>query len=635
MQGLRFRAICCASSLGLAAACAGSQDTPPNTLRFEKFAPVVTEGVFLNEPLTFHFGSDVDPLSVGRESVVIESAQGERARDSLSVEGRRVVFRPDVPRAQDLSDGGYRPATRYVVRLAGFPRPDGLRGVGGEPLAATWRGSFTTVAVDAPRRSRLFDDPHQERRKPPDLFPGAGQHYVVAAGDPLYIGSEKQIDPTSVRSGDFKLRRVRRSVTQSEQLLDVFVRLLENDPLARRERLRSFRTLYSDEQWLTERRAALLELTPVQRLESTETYELLYEPLESPAGEELWSLRDFSLGRLLPEPLTFKRRISVVSGTEAGTRGQSFVEDFVETGLRSPKFVPGCDGTAAWTGTGRVEVHYPFAAGDGSADAVALSGVESRRDLQATSLDLAAGATCTLPDAPGLVVLRAQGRISLQGILERRAPAAQPFDPGPSGTPLSLWLARAQAENPSWTVIIAGGDLVLAEGAEIRSSVPVLLVAGGQVRNLGPALSEERFWTQSGARDPQALLSKGEATFELDAPVGANPLRAPLRYAVVSGPVPETGGVLRWNSAYSRGGFVPPSSALPPPKPGRTPSSFSVHYFPADAPQMPDFSKAPTSPAFLPQPGPVRFVVELVIGDEKVWQAPFLDRVQLEYEQPR
>jgi len=64
-------------------------------------------------------------------------------------------------------------------------------------------------------------------------------------------------------------------------------------------------------------------------------------------------------------------------------------------------------------------------------------------------------------------------------------------------------------------------------------------------------------------------------------------------------------------------------------------SSFSVHYFPADSAQVPDVSMAPTSPAFLPQPGPVRFVVELIVGDEDDWQTPFLDRVQLEYEQPR
>jgi len=631
VQGLPFRAICCATSLVLAAACAGSQDAPPNTLRFEKFAPVVTEGVFLNEPLTFHFGADVDPLSVGRESVVIESEQGERARGRLSVEGRRVVFQPDVPRAQDLSDGGYRPGTRYLVRLAGFPRPDGLRGVGGEPLGATWRGSFTTVAVDAPRRIRLFDDPHQERRKQPDFFPGGAGEYLVGVGDPLYIGSEKQIDPTSVRSGDFQLLSKPQTVRESEASFELFARLVENEPLAWRERPRGIRTLCPDEQWRAERRAALLELTPVQRLEPGR-YVLEYRPAQPPAGEEAWSLRDFSLGRLLPEPPTFRRLIRVLSAAEAGTRGESFVEDFVDTDLRTPKFVPDCDGTAAWTGTGRVEVRYPLAAGDGSAESVALAGNEPRADLQATSLDLARGLTCRLSDGPGLVVLRAQGRITLRGILARDAPFVEELDcERERGSRLSDWLARARGANKTWTVVIAGGDILL-EG-EIRSSVPVLLIAGGQVRNLGAGSLPERSWTQSGAL--RALPKAGEASFDLDPPVGSNPLRRPLRYAVVSGPVPETGGVLRWNSVFSSGGLEPPSSSLRQPSNGRTPSSFSVHYFPADSPQMPDFSKAPTSPAFLPQPVPVRFVVELVVGNEEHWQAPYLDRVQLEYEQPR
>jgi hypothetical protein len=358
----------------------------------------------------------------------------------------------------------------------------------------------------------------------------------------------------------------------------------------------------------------------------------VYAPAEPPAGEDVWSLRDFSLGRLL-DPKTFPRQILVYSGVEAGTRGELFVEDFVDMNLRSSKLAPDWDGTAAWTGTGRVEVHYPLAAGDGSAGPVALAGTESRTDLHATGIRLAAGTTCRLPGAPGLVVLRAQGRILLEGILERHAPFAKaPLDCGPPGTTLSSWLARTQTENPSLTVLIAGGDIVIGAEGEIRSDVPVLLVAGGQVRNLGKGtLPAGRFWTQSGAGGPRDPLEEGESSFVLDAPVKANPLRVPLRYAVVSGPVPPTGPVARWMSAQAIGG---PARKHPSPS-GKTPSSFSVHYFPADSAQMPEFSKAPTSPAFLPQPGPVRFVVELVVGDEDDWQAPYLDRVQLEYEQPR
>jgi hypothetical protein len=436
-----------------------------------------------------------------------------------------------------------------------------------------------------------------------------------------------------VRSGDFKLLRKPDSTRESEQSFDLFARLVENEPLAQRERPRAIRTLCTDEQWRAERRAALLELTPVQRLEPGR-YALEYLPPEPSAGEEAWSLRDFSLGRLVTDPPAFRRQVHVRSDAEVGTRGESLIEDFVDTELRTPKFVPDCDGTAAWTGSGRVEVHYPLAAGDGSAESVALGASEARADLQATSIDLAKGVTCRLPDAAGLVVLRAQGRITLNGILARSAPFVEQIDcERERGSRLSDWLARAKAANKSWTIVIAGGD-ILIEG-EIRSSVPILFIAGGQVRNLGPGALPEKSWTQSGAVGMRALPKPGEASFELDPPVGPNPLRAPLRFAVVSGPVPETGGVLRWNSVYSRGGFEPPSSALRPLRASRTPSSFSVHYFPADSAQMPEFSKAPTSPAFLPQPGPVRFVVELVVGDEDDWQAPYLDRVQLEYEQPR
>ena len=92
--------------LALASACSGSEGAPARTLQLRQFDPRVRDGVYLNEPLTFHFSAEVDPLSVGRESVVIQTSAGERARGSLSVEGRKLVFRPDVPHAQDLSDGG-------------------------------------------------------------------------------------------------------------------------------------------------------------------------------------------------------------------------------------------------------------------------------------------------------------------------------------------------------------------------------------------------------------------------------------------------------------------------------------------------------------------------------------------------
>jgi len=618
----------------LLTACTGSEGGPQRTLRLERMDPTIKEGVFLNEPLTFHFSADVDPLSISRESVVIETEQHERARGRLSVEGRRVVFRPDVPHAQDLSDGGFRPGAQYRVWLAGFPRPDGIRGAGGEPLAETLCREFTAVAVDAPRRKRLFDDPHQERRKPPDLFPGAPGNCQVDVGEALYLACEKQIDPTSVRPDDFVLWR---EPTRDEpgRNFDLFARIVENEPDSLREPPRGMRKPYGDESWRTERRAALIELTPVRPL-APGKYVLYYSPPEPLAGEEPWLLCDFSLRPLFPGPHRFGRTIQVVQARGSAKLG-AFVEDFVDEELRAPIAVPDCDGTAAWDGTGRVEVHYPLAAGDGSADAVSLGSTESRTDLQATRIDLAEGTTCRLPGAPGLVVLRAQGRISLHGILERDSPFKDVLDCGEPvrGLPLSQWLARAQAANPSWTVIIAGGDIVIDKG-EIRSKVPVLLVAGGQVRDSGRCnLPEGNYWFQSGVGSVYTPGPQKEALFELDPPLVKNPLRVPLRFAVVSGPLPRTGRVARWISANSSGGFEPLNSFqhVENVKSDRTLSSFSVHYFPADAPQVPDFSTGPTSPVFLQQPDSVRFVVELVVGNCPYWEAPFVDRVQLEFEQ--
>jgi len=616
------------------AACTGSEGSPQRTLRLERMDPTIKDGVFLNEPLTFHFSAEVDPLSISRESVVIETEQHERARGRLSVEGRRVVFRPDVPHARDLSDGGFRPGAQYRVWLAGFPRPDGIRGAGGEPLAETVCREFTSVAVDTPRRQRLFDDPHQERRKPPDLFPGAPGEYPIASGDAIYLACEKQIDPTSVRPDDFVLWR---EPTRDEpgRNFDLFARIVENEPDSLREPPRGIHKPYGDESWRTERRAALIELTPVQPL-APGRYVLYYTPPEPRAGEEPWLLCDFSLRPLFPGPHRFLRPIRVVPVRGSLALG-AFVEDFVDEDLRAPLVVPDCDGTAAWEGTGRIEIHYPLAAGDGSADAVTLGGSESRTDLQATRIDLAEGTTCRLPDAPGLVILRAQGRISLNGILERDSPFADVLDCGEPvrGMPLSQWLARAIAANPSWTVIIAGGDIVIDKG-EIRSKVPVLLIAGGQVRDSGRSnLKDDRYWSQSGVGSVYTPGGPKEALFELDPPVDKNPLRAPLRFAVVSGPLPRTGRVARWISAYSSGGFEPSSAKRHDDntKSQKTLSSFSVHYFPADAPQAPDFSTGPTSPVFLPQPGSVRFVIELVVGNCPLWEVPFVDRVQLEFEQ--
>ena len=610
----------------LLAACGGSQGAPPRTLQLNKIVPGSNqlEGVFLNEPLTFYFTADVDPLSVHAESVVVETEAHERAHGRLRVEGTKVVFQPDVPRARDLSDGGYRPDTQYCVRLEGFPRPDGIRGAGGEPLAQTISFRFRTVHLDEPRRALLFDDAHLGGHKPPKLFPstGAAGLYQIGTRGPLYIACEKAIDPTSIRSEDFTLRMgtYAEPVTHDVAL---FARLVENEPDPElRARPAGVRSLLGEDAWRSEKRAALIELTPVGSLETGEIGYLRYIPVD---GDEAWSMRDFSLLPLLRHEVVFREsKISVVADMAPASQDELVEEDFVDADRRSALAVPECDGSACWKGDGRVEVHYPLAAGNGSAGAVALGPVQALGDLQALEIDLEPGTDCRLPDQPGLVVLRAQGRIRLRGKLERHAAAAEALDcTREAGQPLSQWLARTQAANPSWTVLIAGGDIDISGSFE--SSVPVLLIAGGQIRAAALDASPQ-VWIQAGAGGAHSPLAH-QAEFLLDPPVGANPLLRPLRYAVVSVPLPATGRVARWLSASSSGGLEPLAQAGE-----HASSSWSVRFFRADAPQVPEFSEGLTSPVFLEQPGAVRFIVELVVGEGKLWHAPYVDRVQLSFE---
>lgn len=622
---------------GLALSCGDTRAAGPGELVLRSFAPQIKQNVFLNEELSFHFSAEVDPASVNTESVVIETLGGERALGRLSVVGRRIAFRPEAPHARDLSDGGFRPGTTYTVRLVGFPRPDGIRGVGGEPLGRTFSGSFTTVAPDETQSNLLFDDPHQERHKPPGLFPpgtAPTSPYGVGAGDPIYLACEKPIDPRSVRSEDWRLSLASAPSVATD--IPVFARLVENEADAEfRPRPAGVRSLQSSEAWRSERRAALIELMPARPLAPGETRVLRYEPQ---AG---YSMRDFSRGALIEKPRSFGERvIEVVSGLGSGQ--EEFVEDFLAPDLRTPLVVPGCDGTACWESSGRVEICYPLAAGDGSLGALALGDAPPSADVQATEIDLAPDQTCRLPAAPGLQIVRAQGRLTLRGKLLRAASPAEPLDlAGERGTRLSDWLEQSRQRNPSWTVLIAGGDLVLEAGGALESSVPVLLVAGGQIRIAGalalPATGKT-LWMQAGAGGLSALASQGQmsAHFLLDPPGGANPLRKPLRYGVVSGPIPPTGRVARWVAAEASGWLGPRAGAgfLPPkaPVPGGTPSSWSVRYLDAADAEL-ALHRAVASPVFLEKPGAVRFVVELVVGDGPLWQPPFVDRVHLSYAQ--
>lgn len=603
-----------------AAAC-GPAASPPRVLHHRLTRPANPDGVFLNEDLVFYFSDDIDRASVTRGSVRILSTDGGQARGRLSVDGKSVRFAPDPVLAADLLDGGYRPDTQYTVEILGFPSPDGVRGVRGEPLESTYRWSFRTVRVTVPRSALVFDDRMQDKRpwlrlcpSPPAAPDSAA---LIGPRDSIYLACDKPLDPSSVRDEDFELRPVARSGAS----VGLRARLIENQPeSAKRDRPAAARSSTPAESWEREPpRAALIELTPKQGLA---TGEYLLKVRASREGQVLGPT-DFS-GRavLLFRPPFFVR---VTEDFVDAGRGV-LQEDFLSTRLRSPVAVPGYDGTAHWSDDGRVEVRYPAAAGDGSHGDVVLAADEPRVDVQATRLFLPAGTSAALSSDPGLVVLRCQGRMSIEGNLVRAAPAGSELSVKGAST-LSEWLAAARNANPTWTVLIAGGDLVI-EGT-LRVSTPLLLCAGGVIRVSGnvAAAPGQLYLLGEGGGSSIDPAERVKVELVIDPPL-TNPLKTPLRLAVLSGPIPPHGEVRRWLQEEVHG-------SAPAARRAST-GSWSVRYVQElTGAALGDERLVPVdSPRLFEQPGSLQLLITLEVEPGPVWDPPFVDCVRLTWEQP-
>jgi hypothetical protein len=192
------------------------------------------------------------------------------------------------------------------------------------------------------------------------------------------------------------------------------------------------------------------------------------------------------------------------------------------------------------------------------------------RDLHASRLSLATPARFELP-MEGLVVLRSQGAMHLGGALVRPPPASRPpsmepeFRPGETRTG---WLARMRAQDPAWTVLIAGGDLVVSAGAHDAGGLlfggPVLLVAGGRLR-IGDTIQGTELWKLSPG-DGGSLAQPGlqwvpgandtdlprDERFLVDAPL-TNPLVEPLTFGVLSASFRPHSGVANWRPGSFKG----------------------------------------------------------------------------------
>ena len=612
----------------LAAACAPAS-TAARTLSHRLTLPKNPEGVFLNEDLLFYFSAEIDRASVTSESVRIRTRDGQAARGTMTVEGELLKFMPAPVLAHDLKDGGYLPGTEYEVEIRGFPWLDGLRGVHGEPLDRTFHFAFHTVAVQEPRTEIVFVDAAPEKQRALTFFPpalgGSELVYSIGSKDSIYLKCDKPLDPSSLAPDAFWL------VGTKNQRIPLRARLIENEAESRpRGKNRRAASVQLEAAWEREPRAALVELTPTSALERG-LYALAFD-VDSKNGAP----RDFSGHGLWTQALA-ARRINVGDrGPEAGSDVVN--ESFLDRRLRSPIAVPDVDGTAYWGETGRCEVRFPIAAGTGADRALVLTPENARiaRDVHATRIDIAAGTTCQLPSEPGLVVLRSQGRLTLSGRLVREVAGVQADnsqnltarDAGERGSlTLSEWLQHPLAAGRSCTVLIAGGDLDVDSGAELRVNTPLLLVAGGVVRVAGKVrgLKDYAFLLgDGGGLDIEPALSTADLlrmdTLRENDP---NPLREELHLAVLSGPLPPRGVAENWRFALPRGST------------GR--GHWSVRY-------VRELSGAPASlaglgavedPRLLDHAGSIQWLIELFVPPGPTWRPPFLDDVQLSWDPVR
>ncbi len=594
--------------VGFAAAACAPRADEPDVLRIVAIEPRAGERLLLNEEVTVLFDAPLDPGSVTRLAAELRASDGRLAEGTWRVDGRQLEFSPAPVRARDLGDGGFRPGERLTLTLRGYPSAAALRARDGR-----WLGATVSVPLEVVPRDQegfLFYDATPGYGKPIEVRPtdpGFALGPPLAPGAPLWLRCSEPLDPTSLFDEDFR-------VEPEDTRLDV----------SRRVRLELVQN-FDDEQVAGRNETRALLAVHFESTLPAGGYTLHFQGRPG----SLTDFRGFPVARRL-------------AGTPTGLRFRvgepdELDLDFVDDDEAVPLVVEGSDGTAYWSDDGRVRVRYPRAAGSGAAGRVELGGAPlPSADLHAVRLTLPRERECVLPER-GLVVLRAQGRVELAGRLVRRTGGGAPrmFPPlGRTAVPRTLteFLAAAEAESPAWTVIVAGGDLVVDGVLDFDG--PLLLVAGGRVRGVGEVRlapeAAEQLWIlgegdfatdfRSAFRTPPRRAS----ALEIDPPL-ANVLVEPLVFSIVSSPLPRRQQVGRWREQAAVGGGGQ----------GR----WRVLFAPSELPVAPAVPRGLLTdvPWEQAEPGPCRLAVELTLepapgGPAEPtprWDPPFVDRVHL------
>lgn len=619
------------------AACGGGPSEAPalelrDVAHLRSGAPLL-----LNDDVVLSFSEPIDGTTVNDETVrVMDVATGARVPGRWILSGRTLTFRPRAVRSPDLSDGGWVPGHGYELVLGGYPSAACIQSVDGNRLRSPLRIPCPVVGLAQVEGEvpELFRDGSPDLTRP--LRIAAGEIGYSASSpiewdEPLLVRCPEPLDPRSLDPMEFEIVAVPRS-PQGRGVIDP-------PPTTLIRSLSLVANLAENAAVPFSEAGALLRFVPESRLPIDGRGVPVCFELRRRATSGPPRLADFS-GGTPPLQVSFwaARRGGV--GSESP---ESFEFDFMNADEHATVLDPSSSGTAYWGRTGRVEIRYPRAAGDGSDGALTLSGTLGGPNPKATRIRIPKGESLELPPK-GLVVIRAQGRIDLEGALVRRSSEARVPMWGEQGQvvsaraesmeSLSDWLKAAEKSDQPWTVIIAGGDLVVR--GEIDVDTPLLLVAGGWIRGRGrPKAAPGQLWLlgKGGGfelphhRDPRARANV-DPPLIIDEPID-NPLREPLTFVAFSSPAPKLAAPRFWRApeitAYERPG-------------GR--DTVKVQYLRVESGA---FSEEGVSqavrydePMGAMEPdgsgGRVRLRIELTVYPKRGrWDPPFLDRVRLSW----
>lgn len=597
------------------------------------------EALLLNDAIRLTFSAPVDPTTVTRDSVrLVDEATGVEARGDWEVDGRLVRFLPDGVRSRSLGDGGLAPGHRYRLVLTGFPFLGAVRSTAGASLDRSAELPFEVVSVEGAERgsSPVLRDASPGRAAPLRVAagePGSSETLPLPWDEALELRCDEPIDPRSLDPSDYEFRLAPDASPWSRQG--------GPSPAIQVARIEVVSNRSEESSGSGGEPGARLRVHPRTPFPvASGRGPAVFEFRRRGAGEG--GLRDFSgtsVGWRQRSIRFFVARWDVRSPESANSYTFDFADDL--------DFVPVLDrfsdGTARWVGNGRLDVRLPAAVGDGRAGDVILEAAEGRADVAATRLTLPEGTRTELTGS-GLVVLRSQGRVDLDGDLFRPAPAGEVpgmwdpsrlFLPGDESESLSAWLRRAREADHPWTVVIAGGDLVVRGTIDVGT--PLLLVAGGRIRGAGrPRAAKGQLWLlgEGGGfelphqRDPNASPNV-VPPLSIDEPVH-NPLVRPLTFVALSSPVPKGQRPRLWLEAEVLGH-----------RGAR--GDYRVQFLRADVLQRGEQGLAEAArfdqPGLVVDPGggaPVRMRVELIVHPRRgLWDPPYVDRVELAWSPER